>query len=199
MNAKIANLLVDYISTLAWTDKIAGLVQTVKVSQQDGNRKIEKRYPVSCSINVSDPCINGCYEDLIPDSKYASLIYFEDGGLSLQKTYRNRHYYQSNLRLVCWINYLNQRGGGCAATGNYMIDIINSLPSYPVNIDGFYGVFPQISSQVIRSSAIFDKYTYNEKQTQYLMLPYDYFALELRTTFFVINNCLVPAAGCMPC
>jgi UDP-3-O-acyl-N-acetylglucosamine deacetylase len=40
-------------------------------------------------------------------------------------------------------------------------------------------------TQVERSVDIFSKYTYNEQATQYLMYPYDYFALDLDIDFMI--------------
>ena len=199
MNAKIANIIVDYIKELSWVDKVAGLVQTVRVSQQDGDRVVEKRYPVSCSAAYDDKCLEGCYDDLMPNSAYSSLIYFEDGSLTLTASSRNRRYYQSNIRLVCWLNY-KKIVGGCGASGDYVIDIVKHLPAYPVNIGDMLGVNIEVTSQAQRSNAIFGNYTYNEKQTQYLMLPYDFFALEIKTTFFIINECVeIEGGGCLEC
>jgi hypothetical protein len=194
MNNKIANIIVDYIKDLDWIDKLAGLTQVAKINQNG----VEKRYPISCAMAFDDVCVEGCYDELAPNSAYQSVVYFEDGGFSFSKQERNRLYYESSLRLVAWLNY-KKLGGGCGSTGNYIIDIIRALPSYPVNIDDLMGVNIQVNSQAIRGTDIFGKYTFNEKQTQYFMLPYDAFALEIKTTFFLIPECVIDTEGCLEC
>lgn len=197
MNNKIANIIVDYLKDLTWTDKIAGLTQIARVSQQDGERKVEKRYPISCSVEAK--CTEGCYDELMPNSAYRSLMYFEDGGFSFVRTAGNRKYYQSSMRLVCWLNY-KKLPGGCGASADYIIDIIKKLPAFPQNIGDMLSVDIQVVSQVPRSNGIFSAYTYNELQTQYLMLPYDYFALEIRTSFYIVTECLeLKPEGCLNC
>lgn len=199
MNNKIANIIVDYLKDLTWVDKLAGLTQVARVSQQDGDRKVEKRYPISCSLAFDESCKEGCYDDLMPNSAYRSLMYFEDGGLSYVKNVGKKKYYQSNLRLVCWLNY-KKLPGGCGASADYIIDIIKSLPAFPQNIGDMLSVDIQVVSQVPRSNGIFANYTYNELQTQYLLIPYDYFALEIRTSFYIVTECLqLNPEGCLNC
>jgi len=199
MNNKVANIIVGYIKDLTWIDKLAGLTQVARVSQTSGDSKVEKRYPISCSMSIDEACTTGCYDELAPNSAYQSVVYFEDGGFSLQRREGNKMYYESNLRLVAWLNY-KKLGGGCGSTGDYIIDIIKALPAFPVNNGDMLGLFIEVTSQVQRSANLFSQYTYNELQTQYLMLPYDYFGLEIRTRFYLISNCIEPSAdGCVEC
>ena len=199
MNNLIANIVVDYIKDLTWIDKLAGMTQVAKVSEKSGDVKVEKRFPISCQMSYEDACKDGCYNDLAPDSSKSSIVYFEDGSLSLVKSERGRLYYESTIRLVAWLNYQRLRGG-CGSTGTYIIDIIKALPDFPQNIGDMLGVSIKVSSQVPRSDAIFGAYTYNEKQTQYLMVPYDFFALNITTSFYIIPECneLAPG-GCLEC
>lgn len=197
MNNRIAIIIRDYIDGLPWVDKIAGLTQVARISQTDS--KIEKRFPISCDLAFEDACREGCYDNLTPDSSKKSIVYFEEGSLTFQRRIKNRLYYDSTLRLVGWLNY-NLLGGGCGSAAKYIIDIIASLPQMPVDFADFRGVTIEVMSQAQRDSSIFGKYTYNEKQTQYLMLPYDYFALDIRTRFYIIPECVnLPEEGCEEC
>lgn len=199
MNNKIADIIVDYIKDLSWIDKIAGLTQVARVDQPNGETSIEKRYPISCSMGIEEACRIGCYDDLCPNSAYQSVVYFEDGGFNLQRREGKKMYYESSLRLIAWLNY-KKLGGGCGSTGDYIIDIIKALPATPVNNGDMLGLFIDVTSQMPRSVDIFSKYTYNEVQTQFLMLPYDFFGLEIRTRFYVIAECVEPEpAGCIEC
>jgi len=186
MNQAIANILKDHIETLDWIDKIAGLVSTQYMTINN----VQKSYPVACCVTADD-CKQGAYNDLTPNSAYNTVIYFEDGGVSFVRAQGNFRHYQSRLRLVCWINVAKLYGDDCktdspcTASTHKMVDIIRSIPDFPVNYPPLMQVRFEVISQVVRDNSIFGKYTYNEPQTQYLMSPYDYFAIEIQTDFAI--------------
>ncbi len=191
MNQAIANIIKDHIDGLSFIDKIAGLVSTQYMNITDENGvKVQKAYPVAC-CTTADDCKEGAYNDLTPNSAYKTVIYFEDGGVSFQRAQGVFRYYQSRLRLVCWINVAMLNADGCytdlpcTASTNIIVDIIRSLPDFPTDYDPFMQVRFEITNQVIRSNSIFSQYTYNETQTQYLMSPYDFFALDIVTNFAI--------------
>lgn len=199
MNNKIANIIRDDIKDIAWIDKLAGLTQVAKVSQTSGESKVEKRFPISCAMSYDDACKTGCYDELAPDSKYKSVAYFEDEGVTFTGRVGNKIYYESRLRLIVWLN-LKALAGECGTSGDYVIDVIKTIPSMPRNVGGLISLQTTITSQAVRDVSIFSKYTYNEKQTQYLMYPYDFFALELRTNFVINTECATqPTEGCVSC
>ena len=191
MNQGIANILKGYIEYLSFVDKIAGLVSTQYMTMTDETgEKVTKSYPVACCVTAED-CKEGAYNDLTPDSKYKTVIYFEDGGISFVSAKGNFKYYKSRLRLVCWINVAKLNEDGCytdipcTASTNIIIEIIRAIPYFPANFPPLMQVRFEVVDQVIRSNSIFSKYTYNEKQVQYLMSPYDYFALDIDIDFAI--------------
>lgn len=191
MNQAIANIIKEYIDELTFVDKIAGLVSTqyMTVTGEDG-AKVTKSYPVACCTTAED-CKAGAYNDLTPNSDYKTVLYFEDGGVSLLETTGRFKKMRSRLRLVCWINVTKMNGDPCytdipcTASTNIIIEIIRALPDFPINYAPFMQVKFDVLNQLVRSNSIFSQYTYNEKQTQYLMSPYDYFALDIETTFSI--------------
>lgn len=191
MNHKIANIFKGYIDDLAWVDKIAGLVQTAHIRIKDGDSAVEKSYPVSCDI-TADACIAGEYQSLTPESSKKSVVYFEDGGVDFIERVGNRLKFKSSLRLVAWLNLreINRAdcdadSGNCAVSGDYVIDVIKVLPTVPISTADFVSIHITSISQAERSVSIFSKYTYSEFATQYLMYPYDYFALDLSIDFVI--------------
>lgn len=192
MNQAIAAIIKAQIADLDFIDKIAGLVavQYMNITNESGV-KVQKSYPVAC-CTTADDCKQGNYNDLAPDSKYKSVTYFEDGGISFDRSESHWDYFTSRLRMVCWLNVKKILEEACDGTCTYsshaIADIIRHLPEFPQNIAPFDNVYTEVTSQVIRSNSIFAPYTYNELQTQYLMAPYDYFALELTTTFAVCRE-----------
>lgn len=190
MNQAIASIIKGRIEDLDFVDKIAGLVATQYMTMTDADgSKVTKSYPVACCV-TADNCIAGDYDELTPDSRYKSVIYFEDGGISFVRYEGNFKHYISRLRLVCWLNVKMILGDDCDASqctysSHAVADIIRHLPEFPVNFAPFVRVYSEVANQVVRSNSIFSAYTYNEKQVQYLMSPYDYFALDIETSFAI--------------
>lgn len=194
MNNTIADIIKTKIEDLDFVDKIAGLVSTVYMNIPDENgTKVQKAFPIACDVTAED-CKQGAYNDLCPDSKYMTVIYFEDGGVEFRERKNKFICYTSRLKLVCWINvakYLNEccnEGITCSASADIIKKILCALPTQPENIDPYVSVYPVVTSQAVRSNSIFSQYTYNEKQTQYLLAPFDYFALNIVTDFCVCTE-----------
>lgn len=202
MNQGIANILKGYIDDLSFVDKIAGLVSTQYMTITDENgTKVTKSYPVAC-CTTADDCKTGAYNDLTPNSAYKTVIYFEDGGVSLLESTGRFKKLRSRLRLVCWINVAKLNSdtcyidSPCTASTNIIIEILRNIPEFPVNHIPFMQVKFDVVNQVVRSNSVFSQYTYNEKQTQYLMSPYDYFALDIETTFAICIDSRETYEGC---
>lgn len=191
MNNKLANILRNQISDLIWIDKISGLVQTANVRIKSGENVSEKSYPISCSM-TADACMKGGYQDLCPNSKKKSVVYFEDRGLTFERQEGNHLFYVSSLRLVCWLNLQLIQGVGCkndvigcGTSGDYVLEVIKKFDYKPFDSGGLYGIMVHPPNQVERSVDIFSKYTYNENATQFLLSPFEFFALDFETDFFI--------------
>lgn len=196
MNNTIANILKGYIDDFTWIDKIAGLVQTANIQEKIGDNITEKSYPIACDV-TADACIKGHYKDLIPDSKKKSVLYFEDrGGVQFESREGGKLRYTASLRLVGWLNLkllledsCGTSTGNCGVSGAYVIEIIKALPYIPFDVGDFYSITIEPPSQVERSVDIFSRYTYSEEATQYLLYPFDFFALDIDVEFTIIPEC----------
>jgi|WetSurMetagenome_2_1015567.scaffolds.fasta_scaffold20970_5 hypothetical protein len=203
MNQAIADIIRGHIEDLDFVDKIAGLVSvtTLLVKDKDNN-DVEKTIPIACCVTPED-CKDGAYNDLLPNSDYKTVIYFEDGGVSFERYEGGWKYYKSSLRLVCWINIeklTNTEGCKCETPCTYsahlIADIIRALPTFPENHSPFDHVYSEVTGQLVRSPSIFSAYTYDETHSQYLMAPFDYFALNIETSFAI---CLKGTDVYSPC
>lgn len=191
MNQAIASIIKGHIEDLDFVDKIAGLtaVTIFDIKDKEGNT-IQKSFPIAC-CTTADDCKEGAYNDLMPNSAYKTVIYFEDRGATFSRKESNWKYYQSNLRLVCWINIEKITGAECKSevpctyAAHIIAEIIRALPDFPENHTPFDKVYSEVVSQDIRSNSIFSQYSYDEKHSQYLMAPYDYFALNIQTEFAI--------------
>jgi len=203
MNQAIADIIKGHIEDLDFVDKIAGLTSVTyfDVKNKD-NEIVQKAVPVACCVTAAD-CKEGAYNDLMPDSKYKTVIYFEDGGVKFTRYESNWKYYESTLKLVCWINIEKILDSDCKLqvpctyAAHIIADIIRALPTFPEHHAPFDHVYSEVVSQDIRSNSIFAKYTYDEKHSQYLLAPYDYFALDIQTNFAIcLKSTTVYDASC---
>lgn len=193
MNQAIANIIRGHIENLDFVDKIAGLTSALTFEIKGGNNElVQKTFPVACCVTPDD-CKEGMYNDLMPNSDYKTVIYFEDGGVTFEKYESNWKYYKSTLRLVCWINIneIANRGGcktdiPCTYAAHIITEIIRALPEFPENNHSpIEKIYSEITNQLVRSPSIFGAYTYDERHSQYLMAPYDYFCLTIETSFAI--------------
>ena len=192
MNQAIANIIKNHISGLDFIDKIAGLTQVMTFEiRNDKNEMVQKSLPIACCVTPGECGIEGAYYDLMPNSDYKTVIYFEDGGVSFERAESNWKYYKSNLRLICWINIEKIFGHDCKSelpctyAAHIVAEIIRALPEFPENHVPFDRVYSEITNQLVRSPSIFSAYTYDERHSQFLMSPYEYFCLEVDTSFAI--------------
>jgi hypothetical protein len=191
MNEKIANILKSQIELLPFIDKIAGLVRPLKVEVPGpNNTKVLKTYPIASDV-TSEACISGAYKNLIPDSKYKSIIYFEDAGITM--TYREKRWvsFTSRLTLVCWLN-LSKLMDCDYHTGSTeaILSIMANLPEGVIQSGVYREIRITSISEVVKSNAIFGRYTYDEIKTQYLLYPFDFFALNMVVDFRINLSCV---------
>ena len=200
MNQAVADIIKGQIEGLDFVDKIAGLtsVLTFEINDKDNN-KVVKRFPIACCVTADD-CKEGAYNELMPDSAYKTVIYFEDGGMTFTKYEGRYKYYSSTLRLVCWINVAKilldtcKTGTACTLSAHLITEIIRALPRFPEDHTPFHQMYSEVTDQIVRSPSIFSSYTFDEKHSQYLMYPYDYFALTIKTDFAIcLESDVVPA------
>lgn len=191
MNDIIANILLGYISGLLWADKYAGMVRIATRTTESG---LKQYFPVACNVTETE-CNAGRYIDLIPNDGKKSVMYFEDAGGVQYKTRTGSIYtYTANLRLVCWLNLKKLGLTDCSATPGAIGDILRALPGKVTPADaspyGLSNVIISYNGEEKKDVSIFSKYSYNEAQTQYLLYPYDYFALNISVDFSMNENCL---------
>lgn len=184
MNKEIADIILSKIDGLAWVDKTAGLVRTSTIHQPSDKGTIKKSFPVACDSNNK--------VDLIPDSKKLSVMYFEDLGVNILGSDDRYINCESNLRLVVWLNGKRLGYDGCGISSIAIMSILKVFAGLfnPFNQGNFVKVKISGISELPKDASIFGKYTYDEAQTQYLMFPYDYFALQVKTSFSIAFNCL---------
>jgi hypothetical protein len=146
MNKELATVLRTKLAGLPFVEILAGMAQTV--TQSDPNQDetapavITKRFPVSYDVTGAGNCV-GTEVALIPDSSKKSIIYFEDFGISVTGRLHGLVAYNSQLRLICWLNRANLVGdhyeeisGRCMAS---IVDTFNQEPGKRRHVYPSYG------------------------------------------------------------
>lgn len=195
MNKELANVLKGKLLTLPFADLVAGMAQVLTVQQlsSDNATTITTRRPVTYDawFKTGGSC-EGQEVSLVPDSKWKSIIYFEDLGVAPLGTLRKIQGYSSSLRLICWLNRAALVGETYAEISARCQSAIISRLAHrnPQNI----GIFTRLTINVERippqTPELFSKYTYDETDRQYLRPPFEFFGIDFRANFYVPVNCM---------
>ena len=193
MNNDIAAILLAHKNSGIYVDRIAGLVYPLERTVAGADYKSVKQiFPVSCTESPEACTDDAVYKSLVPDAKYRSIIYFEEFS-EVQFLERDRHglKYATELLLVCWFNTLRFVNGSRCNIGSLLAsNIIGDLPFNYFNAAPYSQVHVTSVRQPIKSKDLFSKYTYNNELSQYLIYPFDFFALRIRVEFVLPLNCI---------
>lgn len=193
MNTRVANILKARIANLAFIDRLAGLVKVMSGTVEVSESSTKRIYiPIACDVTEAD-CMAGRYQDLVPDASKRSVIYFEDmGGVQSLPDEQGMMRFRANLRLVVWLNLSRMGLTDCDYSAMAALAIIKAIKqTKKYNNEGDFVHFNVVAiSEQEKSNAIFNKYSYEESITQYLLYPYDYFALNISVEFAVNPNCI---------
>lgn len=192
MNVLIAKIIKDRLSDLPYFDKTAGLVQTItkEDSEDSGAKNRILRFPVEVDLAEEKNLI-----PMIPDSDIKGMFYVEDGGVKAEGT----NDYTSDLTLVCWLNPKKISNNVEAVSASAISDIVSVLcKGYFNDAPASRARFTAVSIPV-RDAAIFSKYNYSEVQTQYLMPPFDFFAIKFKVSYRLTKSCLTELTPAEPC
>ena len=183
MIRKIADLIVAEISTLNFVDHIGGVVKDLEYTRE-GNIN---RYPNILNTTTLK------HELFLPESKYKSVIFFEDNGITSTGNDNRYNNYEASLRLIAWYNLpkINK-----AYTDGALLTqaLIYTIPDTIDNSNYLTKISVDIVGEVSKTKAIFGRYDFKEEQWQYLNYPFDYAGIDLRVKFSVPRNssCFTP-------
>lgn len=197
MNTKVADIFKEQIQSLNFIDVLAGLVRPVikydEVETGDGQIvRVRNIFPVACNVSADECEQNDLYYSLAPDSTKRSVIYFEDGGSSLIGVVGDRLEYESKLRLVCWINMNRFVSNECTLSAEIISSLLTSIRSDVFNDEAKKMQRIHITPKYVlpKTAQIFSQYGYKEEISQYLLYPYDYFAIDFGVKFSIHKNCI---------
>ena len=189
MIRKIVSEILPYLEALNFSETVAGCVQTLSVNRPiKDNKVINKKYPVYINEN-KDTCDNSDYIALIPNSDKKSIIYFEENGISSKMINNELIEVTANVKLIFWCN-LKKINSTFTDSELLKLNIIKAIPDQLQNVSPYSFIRLNYIGEDYKGVQVFNKYTYNEEEKQYLIFPYDYFALNYEILFYVGKNCV---------
>lgn len=195
MTKEIAHMIATRLIDLEFVDYIAGIAQPVSDTKvaDDTGKAFVKKLPVSYDFIKRPNDIKGTERDLVPNSAYKGLLYFEDNGAQLDnnKSGGRNPYWNARIRLICWMNKKQMVESRYTEMTGVCIAEIQKALRWPRGIaaGGFNSLFVTSIAVVEQSEAIFARYNYDAKESAYLRPPYEYFALDLGLSYRISPLC----------
>lgn len=198
MNKAIANMIRDTLTDIPFIELFGGLVYTqvkaetfFKNEYDETGKEVEYKFPVTCDYVGKVDCDHKGLKDFIPDSNLKGMLYFEDNGI-IPTSQGKVIGYTSRLRLIVWLNSKYVDGSPCIGISTPIMNGIleRLIGKNPFNYGDFQRVVYRIDTIPPANIDLFRKYTYKESQLQFLMPPFEYFAIDILTDFRVNPECL---------
>lgn len=185
MNARIASILKDRISQFTYVDRIAGMVRTAQMERAGQVVKL----PVAIDVADDLACDASTLRDMVPDERYACIVYFEDRGFQRITSRTRGTSFRSSIRLVCWVN--TAKFGSDPMAGERIMQqfLAEVHQPGPVNTDTLVGLRTTAETSPERGGGLFGAYTYPEISRQYLLWPFDAFAIDIAAEYRLRPGC----------
>lgn len=192
MNKPLSLVLLASLGNLPYIDKSTGIVQVLQRPINKAGVTEYIKIPVS-TLATSQECgaADTAAIDLVPDERYKGILYFEDKGTGLSTRRSSTQEYKSDMRLVCWLNTKKINGGIADMTiaSKAMNDMITLLTSSKIVGSPFINIRVAVTRIPDINANLFSAYDYDEKRTQYLFYPFDYFAIDFNIVFSLARGC----------
>jgi hypothetical protein len=185
INRLLVQNIKPFLDSVTFKDRISGLVKTIEKKDYQGKGK-RPSFPASHDIELETPLKPNEYADMSPNSRFKSVIYFEDYGCRILGQRGSNWQYESLIRLVAWVNYQKAELDELSI----IHELLSSLPQGYSNGEGIQKVNILPTRILGQEERLFSRYTFDEATRQFLMLPYLACAIELQIKFEVNPKCL---------
>jgi hypothetical protein len=191
------------ITALPFIDKYGGLVRTARrvidaSKDPSMSKMVRQAFPVSCDVTGEACWESGRYLDLVPNSKYKSLVYFEEiqplsaNGLANKFPKDIRLKFTAVVRLVAWFNMPELGQENCSISGaafGSFYTLFEKLNKTRLNLPFVAHSEFVFRSQANKNENIFSKYTYDEN-SNLLFYPYDTLGMDYVINLYIDPKCL---------
>ena len=177
--------------------RFGGVVHTVEQPIKNGNEIDRKRVPVSCNVSETDCNTDQFYQDLVPNSDKASVVYWEvlqplqdEGEFQSIQTYKRN--LTGSARLVGWLNTQKLGVKSCNVSGmaiRALYDTLNQrFKITSGELQNSQVQFRVISEELKSARSIFGAYDYDFTKAFWLY-PYDFFAINVQVEMVFSYGC----------
>lgn len=196
-------LIEPEITALPWIERYSGLSRVRRRKIQVEGKSTTQSYPVSCACSASDCWNLGKYKDLVPDSKYRSVTYWEQQGDMIYSKIDGMgrksglRQFTGNLKLISWFNLLALGKDDCNFCLEAFTDILklfkNKIPTKdltdnPLMIQNLVFEVQNLNGKET-SNRVFSRYTYGDIQ-ELFEYPYDYCTIDISISFIANIDCI---------
>lgn len=196
MIPQIINHYKPTLCEIPWVERYGGLVKIVRKELKDGKAQT---FPVTCDISEEECFNSGRHLDLVPDSRFKSILYWQETGptrilrdsKSPLANY-NAIKFSPNLKLVLWVNLAQFGKSSCDDAHLFAGEIISRMTEFQKNLSTPYKIqrFKMIPSSVSTDPAVvFKGLTYANDSTLQLY-PYASISIDFQLEWEVLPSCL---------
>ncbi len=171
----------EILTDLDFVTKIGGAVTTISRKTESGI----KRFPVYINGNPST-CTADDYIDFIPDDSQLGTIYFEDNGSSVEHKLKRRMQMVTRVRMI---GFFNLKKLGIMDTSILVANVLGKMPKLPISGAIAKNIRYRFTGEQPKTDALFNRYTYNEAEKQYLIYPFGYFGLDFQIDWDLPLEC----------
>ena len=186
MIQRIAELLRDEIDDLVFVERTAGLVRALPITVPAEDGVVTKVMPVAISTGLDCEPQDMMY--LTPDSDVMSIVFFEDGGTTIERRDSFFLHCRSTVRMIAWFN-LRMINPDYEDATLLMAHLVSAVPKY-LDDDDFIVAIKVEPLNELPKETVYSAYDLNLEENLYFAFPYDYGAFEFDVMYRIPPNCL---------
>lgn len=181
----LINELVTEIKTLNYIDRCFGVVYPLQKTTIN-KEGLKYLHTIPIYANNDKTCNNDDYVDCVPNSDYKSCIYFEASNEVISEESRGSQFITDvDVRMICWFNLALINAN--LTTGEGLIrTLIHTILNANLSVSNVI----EVKELLYRKPEIFNSYTYNEPEKQFLIYPYEFGAVDfnIRLIYDICDN-----------
>jgi hypothetical protein len=180
----------ELIEAITWADQVYGVVRPIIKVQQHADSKISYS-----TLPVAENPLNACTTEgnlisVSPDGKKNVVIWMEDRGTRIITEDKKRDKYESDFRIVVWINSKKFTAAYSAIPMMMQQEIISALQAEKGMTEGTAtNIYYKLAGIPEQDPSLITKWSFSRDVTD---PPYNYFALDFKAIYLVPENCFTP-------
>jgi hypothetical protein len=175
------------LQTVNITDLICGIVKPIKRKIRKGNDTVEKTEPGYLDITAKTNCNVSDYISCVPNSAKRSILYYELESNNIEQLNSHTFRVTSQVKLIFWFNY-KKINTDIQTIDSIQLALIKAIPDR-LTINNIQHISIQLTGSE-KAERLFSDYDYDETEKQFLMYPYDYFALNYTIEYSINKACI---------